>query len=124
MISGTVNHRREAVIRISIQNQAGQFIEFDGVIDTGFDGSLTLPKAVIDSLGLPWHGKSSTLLADGEIDEFDVFAGKTNWDGAIRNVLIEAAETDPLVGMAMMQGFELQVRIKPGGSLILRRIVE
>lgn len=124
MISGTVNHRREAVIRISIQNQAGQFIEFDGVIDTGFDGSLTLPKAVIDSLGLPWRGKSSTLLANGAIDEFDVFAGKTNWDGAIRNVLIEAAETDPLVGMAMMQGFELQVRIKPGGSLILRRIVE
>lgn len=122
MISGRVNHQREPVIRVSVRDQAGELVGFDAVVDTGFDGSLTLPATAIASLGLQWRGKAEAVLANGVIDECDVYAGKVEWDGATRNVLVEAAETDPLVGMAMMEGFELKVQIKAGGNLTLTAI--
>jgi clan AA aspartic protease len=119
MISGRVNNRYEAIVQILIQNQAGELVSVDAVVDTGFDGSLTLPANVIASLGLHWRGKAGVVLANGLVDECDVYAGVVKWDGIPRQVLVEAAETDPLVDMAMMKGFEMRLEVKLGGSVTL-----
>lgn len=43
MIAGTVNANREPVIRVSLQDAAGRGHDRDAVVDTGFNGWLTLP---------------------------------------------------------------------------------
>jgi predicted aspartyl protease len=43
MIQGVVNLRREATLTVVIGNGDGQRQVLDTVIDTGFNGSLTLP---------------------------------------------------------------------------------
>ena len=43
MIEGVVNAAYEAVIRLSLRGPSGQAREIDAVIDTGFNGFLTLP---------------------------------------------------------------------------------
>jgi predicted aspartyl protease len=53
MIYGVVNLRREATLPLVIGNSTGQREVIDIVIDTGFDGFLSLPFEVIARLELP-----------------------------------------------------------------------
>ena len=53
MITGIVTVAREAVISLTVRGPNGQEQEIEAVIDTGFDGSLTSPPALITALGLP-----------------------------------------------------------------------
>ena len=64
MITGAVSADREAIIRLSIRDAQGQEQEFEAVVDTGFDGWLSLPSVVIAALGLPWRRRGRALLAD------------------------------------------------------------
>jgi len=43
MISGVVTGDRQAVIRLTVRGPTGQEQEIEAVIDTGFDGCLSLP---------------------------------------------------------------------------------
>ena len=57
MIEGFVNANLEAVVAIPLQGPAGQTQEVDAVIDTGFNGYLTLPPTMVADLGCPWWVK-------------------------------------------------------------------
>ncbi|MDE2736209.1 MAG: hypothetical protein OXI72_17565 [Gemmatimonadota bacterium] len=52
MITGIVSADYEAVIRLKVQGPIGQEREVDAVVDTGFNGFLTLPPRLITPLGL------------------------------------------------------------------------
>jgi hypothetical protein len=52
MIIGVVNAQTEATIRLSVRAVDGREQEIEVVLDTGFNGSLTLPPAMIAGLGL------------------------------------------------------------------------
>ncbi len=47
MIEGFVNANLEAVITIPLRGPTGQTREIDAVIDTGFNGYLTLPPMAV-----------------------------------------------------------------------------
>lgn len=65
MITGTVNANREAILRLTIRDASGQDHERDAVVDTGFDGWLSLPPDFIAALGLRWYRFGRAILADG-----------------------------------------------------------
>ena len=56
MIEGVVNASYEPVVTLAVQGPAGQANEIEAVIDTGYNGLLTLPPPVITELGLPNRG--------------------------------------------------------------------
>jgi predicted aspartyl protease len=87
------------------------------VIDTGFSGDLTLPTAVIMSLGLVWLGREPGILADGSTDLFDVYSAVALWDGQPRSVEVEAANTQPLVGMNLLHRHSLRLEVVNGGAV-------
>jgi clan AA aspartic protease len=122
VIIGSVNAFREVVISVSVRDASGRVQKFDAVVDTGFNGSLTLPAAVIATLGLVWRNRGSVILANGSVEECDVYAGVVIWDGQPRNVLVECAETDPLVGMALIYGYDLNIQAVDGGLVTLTLI--
>ena len=41
------------------------------------------------------------------------------WDGQLRVIEINASDTAPLVGMALLEGFELRVQAYEGGSVVI-----
>ncbi len=67
MITGVVNAHREATIRLPLQAADGRDQEIEAILDTGFNGSLTLPPAVIAALGLPWQTRGLVILANGRV---------------------------------------------------------
>jgi predicted aspartyl protease len=58
MITGFVNANREAVIRFSVRDLRSYAREIQAVIDTGFNGYLTLPDTVINAFGLSYHSRT------------------------------------------------------------------
>ncbi len=122
MITGSVNAYRDAVIRLTLLGTKGQTQEIDAVIDTGFNGSLTLPQATIDTLELSWRSRGSSILANGQVDECDIYTAVVLWDGQKRPLLIEATESDPLVGMRLMAGYRITIENIDGGPVTLEKL--
>jgi clan AA aspartic protease len=122
MITGVVNPRREATIPLTVRDAGGREHAVEGVIDTGFNGSLTLPPALISMLGLTWRSRERALLADGREHRFDLYAVTVVWDGRPRHLLAQAADTEPLVGMSLLYGYHLQIEIVDGGQVTIAAI--
>ena len=119
MIRGVVNARDEATIHLSLKNARGEEQELEFVIDTGFNGSLTLPPGLIRSLELPWRTRGSAVMANGEVDQFDIYAATLMWNNTPRRVLIEEADTEPLVCMALLRGHDVAMRVVDGGPVTI-----
>jgi clan AA aspartic protease len=122
MITGGVNANVEATIRIQVRGTHGQGREIEAVIDTGFSGFLTLPSSLADSLDLRWLGHSQGVLADGSVHLFEVYGATVVWDGEDRLVEVDAADSEPLVGMALMQGYQLRIQAVAGGHVSLEAL--
>jgi predicted aspartyl protease len=53
---------------------------------------------------------------------FDFYTATVIWDGQYREVDIAASETDPLLGMAMLYGYRLQVDNVEGGIVEIKAL--
>lgn len=122
MITGVVNAKREAIIHVVVRGPNGQEYEIDAVIDTGFTGFLTLPSSLILSLDLTWRGQAQAELGDGSLHQFDVYEATVLWDGQIRTVETDAADTMPLIGMAMLYGYDLHIQAVKGGMVTIEAL--
>jgi len=65
MIEGFVNANLEAVVTIPLLGPTGQTREVAAVVDTGFNGYLTLPPTLVADLGLSVVGDGEAIHADG-----------------------------------------------------------
>jgi clan AA aspartic protease len=115
MIYGVVNVRREATLPLVVGNSSGQRQAVGTVIDSGFDGFLSLPSEIIIRLGLPWTISNPATLGDDSEIVFDFYTGTVIWDGQYREIDIAESETEPLLGMAMLYGYRLQIDTVEGG---------
>ncbi len=50
MIIGRVNAFYEAVVPIHLQDSTGNIHQYEAILDTGFNGTLTLPSELITKL--------------------------------------------------------------------------
>ena len=119
MMTGLVNADLEPRLVLRVRAAGGQPNEVEVVIDSGFNGFRTLPPALIAALGLQWLCRQQGELADGRVLTFDVYVATVDWDGQPRSVEVEAADSQPLLGMALMQGSELRMQVLPGGPVTI-----
>ena len=119
MIIGKINANVEAVVNLVVVGPDESEVDVDALIDTGFSGDLTLPPDVIDTLQLIWLGRQLGILADGSTDLIDVYLAVVQWDGSRRDVEIDAAITQPLVGMNLLLGHSLQIEVVENGVVAI-----
>src|SRR5262245_44689029 len=98
MIQGSVNSHLDPIVRLTVQGPAGRQVDIDAVVDTGYDGWLTLPPVMIAQLGLAWQTLEPVILADGTTSYFDVYEGVVIWDGQPCQILVDESDTTPLLG--------------------------
>ena len=120
MIEGVVNPHFEAVVRLSLLNASGQTRDVDAVVDTGFNGFLTLPPTLVAELGLRWLGQKSLVLANGRRDVFDTYGVTVIWEGQRKFVDADEADAVPLLGMAMLDNHDLSIQVRHGGRVVIQ----
>jgi predicted aspartyl protease len=119
MIAGVVNAGLEATVPLIVRDGTGNDHSIEVFVDTGFNGSLTLPSLVIAAWGLPWRMRGTVTLGDGSTQHFHVHDAIILWHGTIRHISVEAADTHPLIGMSLISGNNLQFEAIPGGRVII-----
>jgi len=122
MITGIVNADFEAIISISIYNSEGKIYTQDAIVDTGFNGWLSLSPDLINQLNLKWKRRGRAILDDGSECVFNVYQAVVAWDGDYLTIPIDEADSEPLVGMSLMEGYQLTVQVFEEGTVEIHKV--
>ena len=123
MIQGTVvglQARIGVIFRVPRQED---LIEIECVVDTGFEGFLTLPSAAIAQLGLPYLAQINANLADNSNVATDVYLATVVWNGVARDIAVLAMGRRPLIGTALLQNYHLSIDFCAGGTVLIDEIL-
>lgn len=71
----------------------------DFVVDTGFNGYLTLPIQAVNAMNLPLSANTPATLADGSQTLLSIHLATIVWDDVARVVPILASGNKPLLGI-------------------------
>lgn len=114
MIQGRMNGLQPQIkVLFRRVNQPDLEIEF--VVDTGFEGALTLPPAAVAAMGLPFFQEMDANLADDQSVKADVHVATIVLDGHELDVLVLAMGRRPLLGTALLAGKELVAQFADKG---------
>jgi clan AA aspartic protease len=119
MMTGVVTAQGTAIITVALLSLSRASTTVEAVIDTGFNGFLTLPVPEIARLQFPYEGTMRVILGHGQPVELDMFRGTVLWEGQVREGLVLAAEGSPLVGMGLLEGSRLCLDIIDGGAVTI-----
>ena len=93
------------------------------VVDTGFNGFLTMPIRAVQDLDLQFVIEEELSMANGVTVKFKVFSAVVDWGGSMRRVRVHSAEGDPLIGMEMLRDHDLHIRAIPNGNISIQSVV-
>ena len=119
MIEGVVNDGYEPVVVLTLQGSAGQTRETEAVIDTGFTGFLTVTPALAAEFEMRYRGRGWATLADGSEAGFDIYDATVLWDGKPRRIEADVANVTPLIGMRLLDGYNLNIAVESGGRVVI-----
>jgi clan AA aspartic protease len=117
--TGNVNARREATFGLQLFGPGGQSQQVTAVIDTGYNGTLTLPMTSVRALGLVPDVARRVRLADGTRRVLNCFAAEILWNGQRRSILVLAADPPALLGTVLLDGCHLGIDFVPGGAVAI-----
>ncbi len=98
-------------------------IEVEFVVDTGFEGFLTLPPNIVAELSLPYLAKIQANLADNSRVATNAYAITIVWNGVEREVVVLAMGRRPLVGTALLEDCHLGIDFCEGGTVLVDEIL-
>jgi clan AA aspartic protease len=122
MITGIVNPEFEPIISLSVCGFDGKVYTQDAIVDTGFNGWLSLPPDLITQLNLRWKRRGRAILGDGSECIFNVYEAVVVWDGVLPTIPVDEADSEPLVGMLLMEGYQLMLQVFEGGRVELSKV--
>lgn len=115
---GRVVPNRGPIVQLSIQRPDDREHEIEALLDTGFNGFLALPSSIIEAFSLSHLGREQVTLANGKVHFARKYEVTVRFAGTVQSVeVVEAGE--PIVGMALLRGYDLQVQCVDGGAVRL-----
>jgi predicted aspartyl protease len=63
------------------------------------------------------------ILGDGSLCMFNVYEASVIWDGEVRSIEINESEADPLIGMGLLERYELKIQGIPGGLVTITSLM-
>lgn len=122
MIFGHVNPYREAIVQFVVIGKNQQRKSIKAIIDTGYSGSLILPSEMIEELDLICYATQEGVLGNGSVHQFNVHEASVIWDGKVQSIEINSAEAGPLVGMGLLEGYEVRIEAVTGGDVTIQSL--
>lgn len=121
MLTGTVRNL-QAWVSVEIMDRNGQHRTVEAVLDSGFDGLLKLPITTIEELELARAGYRFGELADGSIKQFMSYTATVFWDGQFRSINVIEADSEPVVGMELLQGSRVTFDVREDGLVTIETL--
>ncbi|GAP97826.1 clan AA aspartic protease [Leptolyngbya sp. NIES-2104] len=116
MIHGTViglQAQMNVILRLP-----GLELEVECVVDTGFEGFLTLPPAMIRELKLPYVARIDANLADDSSVAAYAYLIRIVWNGVEREVAVLGIGRRPLIGTALLEDCHLGIDFCDSGTAL------
>lgn len=108
-------------LTLALPGRDGGSLDVEFIVDTGFDGDLTLPADIIRRLDAPPDGQRSRQLADGSSSRCDVYRlfldleeDEDQARGELEALVING---NPLLGRQFLYDHLLLVEVTEGGEV-------
>ncbi len=103
---GLVNENAEAVLPVRLLNES----VIECVLDTGFNGSLLLPRDFVEANSMIFAGREEVVMVEENSIEIDTAIAEINWLAEKFSVRILVSETnEALIGTQMLAGSILEI---------------
>jgi len=117
MLRGWVREDGQAVVELEVICRDGSSHTMPAIIDTGFNGQVSLSRRVVNELDPPltYEGTVEVELANGTIIEEDIYRAKIRFDGREMDteVILTDAE-DTFIGTGLLTGKVLLIDFAAG----------
>ena len=113
----------KAIVPVIFRLPTQPDFSLDFVIDTGFNDHLTLPPQAVSAMNFPLYSSTLAKLADGSDALLSIHLATIVWDNLEKVVSILASGYKPLLGMALMEGYHLDIDFEENGLVLLERIL-
>ena len=111
MVKGFINENLEPIISIGIYFST--LNTFDAIIDTGFNGYISIPEKIIKLTSWIFIGHDEYELADGKILKEKVYLGEIIFNGKVQKVYVLSNKTkDILIGTKLLINKILVINFK------------
>jgi clan AA aspartic protease len=112
MLQGRLREDGQAIVELEIVCRDGSSRTVPAVIDTGFNGQVSLSRQVVNELDLPltYEGTIEVELANGNVIEEDIYSGTVRFDGqeVVAEIILTDA-VDTFIGTGLLTGKVLQI---------------
>lgn len=112
----------QARMSVILRSIEGSEIEVECVVDTGFEGFLTLPPTVVADLGLSYLASIRANLADNSHVLTNVHQVTLIWNNVEREIPVLAMGRRPLIGTALLEDYHLSIDFCEGGTVLVDEI--
>ncbi len=119
---GSVNARLEAVLHVKVCGRKKAVRTVAAIVDTGFSDFLTLPPSLIKSLDLERLAGTDGVLADGTRVSFNLYKCFVVRNRRRIEIEVVEADSDPLVGMSLLDGQKIEIEVTPGGKVEVKSL--
>lgn len=124
MIRGRVDAQGEARVSLELRDADGQIYPVAAVIDTGFNGQLTLPPETIQRLNLAAAAPIVVTLATGTREMLNTWRGQIHWHDRLRPIRVLESRGNPLLGMGLLEGSQLTIQARINGDVLIEELDE
>ncbi|MDE2778156.1 MAG: clan AA aspartic protease [Chloroflexota bacterium] len=122
MFNGMISPRLEPVVNLNVIGTNGRTRRVELVLDSGFDGDLSLPSSTIQELGLQLLDNYETTLANGERAQFAGYEGQVEWHGRRRNMLVLETVSESLLGMNLLWRNRITMDVVANGPVTIEEL--
>ncbi|WP_395145094.1 clan AA aspartic protease [Armatimonas sp.] len=118
-MTGTV-HSLRACLTVPLHLSDDRHVLLEFVVDTGFEGALALPLALIEQLGLPFELELDSIMADGNAVSTPVHSTTILWQNQLLDVAVLGLGELPLLGTSLLKNYRLTVDFEEQGIVTIQ----
>src|ERR1051325_6216016 len=102
-------------VSLELPTLNGRYVSVEFILDTGFDGDISLPSAFLRRFDSSPAFSTMRELADGSYREFAMHSMTIQWNGEEREIEVLVLEREPLLGTMLPDGGRITIDLVEGG---------
>ena len=122
MTIGEVTSDGDALVRVTVEDATGEAREVEAVLDTGFNGALALPHALVEAFGLARKGDVVARLASGEERRILTYRATVLLGEAPSRPVTVVEAGEALVGAALLWNCKVCLNYAEGGAVEIEEL--